>query len=83
MSDEKDKLISEQQLKIRKMESIIKRCYESADRINSVCVCIGGPLNDNKKGYTSSQLDDFYRISADAESIVYQCNRIHRPSDET
>ena len=58
----KDELIVKQQLEIEQLrEAIVK--YESAkDAVYGIIFCIGGPLNDNKLGYTKEQKTDFWRI---------------------
>ena len=47
--------IESQKEYIEKLESAIKDSL-------SLMVCIGGPLNDNKKSYSSTQLVDFWKI---------------------
>lgn len=36
---------------------------EGSDQFHSMIYCIGGPLNDNKKGYTKEQMADFSKIA--------------------
>ncbi len=43
---------------------------ESARRIKSMLVCIGGPLNDNVDGYTPKQKATMQRILERAEEII-------------
>jgi hypothetical protein len=59
----KDELIARQQLDIESMKEQIKAYKDSEDNIYNIIYCIGGPLNDNKLGYTKEQMQDFAAIS--------------------
>ena len=49
---------------IEKLESAIKDSL-------SLMVCVGGPLNDNKKSYSSTQLVDFWKIHNTLDVLEY------------
>lgn len=51
----RDELIAKQQLRIAELEAELDRAYGAIDRIYNVIYCVGGPLNDNKLGYTREQ----------------------------
>lgn len=59
----KNELIVKQQLKIARLKSELSRMNKAADEIHVMIHCIGGPLNDNKKGYTKEQLSDWKRVA--------------------
>lgn len=63
----KDELIAKQQLEIEELKSISSTRKEALRKISRLCTCIGGPLNDNKKGYTKEQMLDFWQINELAE----------------
>lgn len=64
----KDELITKQQLQIEEMKQKIKD-MEGAKRIAlSHIYCIGGPLNDNRLGYSKPQMVTFARIAEELES---------------
>ena len=44
-------LIGKQQLEIEHLKIRLRWANEDKQKITSVLVCIGGPLNDNKLGY--------------------------------
>ncbi|MCK5605044.1 hypothetical protein KAR91_24350 [Candidatus Pacearchaeota archaeon] len=58
-----EKLIAQQALKIAEMEEEIKAFKEANKEIYGIIFCIGGPLNDNKLGYTHSQMGPFSEIA--------------------
>ena len=60
MSD--DELIAKQQREIEALKEENKRFVEAFDKIEMVLICVGGPLNDNKLGYTEKQLNPFFKI---------------------
>ena len=59
----KDELISKQAMKIYKQKKLIKDYTTRLRCIHNTIYCIGGPLNDNKLGYTKEQMKDFYKIA--------------------
>lgn len=60
-------LIAEQAIKIAALEKQVADYQERMKAIKMECICIGGPLNDNKLGYTRVQMMPFSRILAQAE----------------
>lgn len=70
MSEQHDKLIASQQLEIFEMK---ERLAAIKDDANAICISIigmGGPLNDNVKGYTKQQMADWQRVLDLSESIL-------------
>ncbi len=59
----KDKLIAQQALKIADLEESVKHYENMTADIHSIIFCVGGPLNDNKLGYTHSQMVPFDQIA--------------------
>jgi len=57
--NEKDKLIIEQQLMIRKLELIMDEYKEQLDTISGILHCVGGPLNDRYHHYNKKVDDTF------------------------
>lgn len=66
----RDKLIAAQQLEISEMKERLANIKEDANAICLSIICIGGPLNDNKKRYTREQQSDWHRVLGFAESIL-------------
>ena len=62
VSMNKDELIAKQQLEIEELNLAVKQYKEAEESIYNIIYCIGGPLNDNKLGYTKKQMLDFFRI---------------------
>jgi hypothetical protein len=60
---QKDSLIAHQALKIAILEKKVGRYKRIFDSIHNTIYCIGGPLNDNKLGFTRTQMSVFARIS--------------------
>ena len=58
----KDELIVKQQLEIERLHKEESEHQVAIDKVHRILFCIGGPLNDNKRGYTREQLGDFFRI---------------------
>jgi len=58
----KNELITKQQLEIESLKSENEFLRKSHDNIFNIIYCIGGPLNDNKLGYTKEQMMDFVKI---------------------
>ena len=59
----RDKLIAQQALKIAELEEYMKHYENMTAEIHGIIFCIGGPLNDNKLGYTPSQMVPFDQIA--------------------
>jgi hypothetical protein len=57
-----DALIAQQAREIAELKEQVTAYKDAADRIHLMLICIGGPLNDNKLGYTREQLKLFYDI---------------------
>lgn len=60
--DERDNLITVQQLEIQKLKEKVIEYEEARDNILGIIYGCGGPLNDNFKQYNSSQMKDFWDI---------------------
>jgi hypothetical protein len=56
-------LIAQQARKIAELKETVTRLKEAIDSVRNNLYCIGGPLNDNKLGYTKEQLAPFFRIA--------------------
>lgn len=67
--DKRDKLIAAQALELHDKTEQLTEIGKYATKIITAIVGIGGPLNDNKKLYTSSQQRDFQYILDWAEAI--------------
>ena len=55
-------VIARQAAKIERLEAEIGSLKAGISRARSHIVCIGGPLNDNKLGFSREQMMTFYRI---------------------
>jgi len=58
----KDELITKQQLEIEGLNEEVRNHSLACDEVFNIIYCIGGPLNDNKLGYTKVQMLDFFKI---------------------
>lgn len=61
MNDEE--IIARQARKIEKLERRIADLEKAKNDARSHIYCIGGPLNDNKLGYSRAQMVTFFLIS--------------------
>lgn len=57
-----DELIAKQARQIANLEEQVKDYRDSAKRVVSLIYSVGGPLNDNKLGYTKEQMLDWTRV---------------------
>lgn len=57
-----EQLVAKQQLEIEKLKSVLEMYEKDREYIRCVLVGIGGPLNDNKLGYTSEQRAELRNI---------------------
>ena len=64
----KDELISRQQIEIWDLRKKVSGFEMAAIEVYGIIFGIGGPLNDNKLGYTKEQKHDFRKI---AEAMDY------------
>ena len=60
-------LIATQAMRIADLEEAVADKEARLQAIRQRLVCIGGPLNDNLKGYTPHQLIDFRAILTETE----------------
>lgn len=60
------KLIAEQALKIYNLEAEVTRMEDDRRSIRMIIYGIGGPLNDNVRGYTRDQMVPFAQIAEHA-----------------
>ena len=58
----KNDLIAKQQLEIEHLKIRLARANEDKQKITSALICIGGPLNDNKLGYSVPQRNYLQQI---------------------
>ena len=58
----KNDVIAIQAVKIEKLKRQIKMDKEAKDKVFYIIYGIGGPLNDNKLGYSKEQMKDFWEI---------------------
>jgi len=70
-----DRLLSKEDLADLFTENyLLKKCLEKilieCQSINLSIVCVGGPLNDNIKGYTPDQMKDFWKINDSTEFMI-------------
>ena len=74
MTDEKT--ISHQAKRILELEAIVADALEALDLIRLTLICVGGPLNDNKLGYSTRQQAPLQRILMLAENtcVTYSQN---------
>lgn len=57
-----DELVARQARRIAELEDKVIEYNNACHKIHDVICCIGGPLNDNKLGYTRIQQTDFKKI---------------------
>lgn len=55
-------LITKQQLEIETLKRQVKEYKENCGTIQDIIYCIGGPLNDNKLGFSHKQQMTFFQI---------------------
>jgi hypothetical protein len=60
-------LIGKQQLEIEHLKIRLRWANEDKQKITSALICIGGPLNDNKLGYSVPQRNYLLQILELAE----------------
>jgi len=58
----KEELIGKQQIEIERLKFRRDELLKEKDAVYNIIYCIGGPLNDNKLGYTNTQMQDFWKI---------------------
>lgn len=58
----KDKLFIKQAIKIDELENQLANSDKKLNKIYTMLVSIGGPLNDNKFGFTKEQMTVFEQI---------------------
>jgi len=63
-------LIAKQQLQIEDLIRLLEEARANIREIHGSIVGIGGPLNDNKLGYTKEQLKIFWYVEALAAEIL-------------
>lgn len=65
MSLTESDLIVSQQIEIANLKKILASYRESHSRIHNIIFCVGGPLNDNKFGYSKEQRSTFHWIAGE------------------
>ena len=58
----KDELIAKQQIAIEELQERLERLDAAIGNVQSMLTSVGGPLNDNFRGYTKDQLLIFWSI---------------------
>lgn len=58
-----DQLIARQAQQIEELRDEVSALKARISKARSHIYCIGGPLNDNKLGYTRAQMATFFRIA--------------------
>ena len=58
-----DELITRQALQLEELRDEVAGLKERARKARSHIYCIGGPLNDNRLGYSKAQMVTFARIA--------------------
>lgn len=73
VQDKRDKLIAIQQLEIQILKEKVAEYEKARNTILGIIYGCGGPLNDNCKQYTSSQMKDFWDIKnlIEIEEVLY------------
>ena len=64
-------VIADQARQIFVFESLLDQYLKNVRKVNNMLYCIGGPLNDNKLGYTKEQMQIFFHIQETLE-MVYE-----------
>lgn len=62
-------LIARQAKQIEELRDEVEELKERSRRARLHIYCIGGPLNDNKLGYSKTQMITFWRISEDLGDV--------------
>jgi hypothetical protein len=57
-----DTVIARQVKENYELRDQLKDYKEMARKIHNLLFCIGGPLNDNREGYSQQQLGAFFKI---------------------
>lgn len=57
-----EQLITKQQLEIESLKESLSSATKRLKEIHLRMICIGGPFNDNKHGFTKSQLSFLHPI---------------------
>jgi predicted aminopeptidase len=58
-----DQLIARQAQQIEELRDEVSALKARISKARGYIYCIGGPLNDNKLGYTKAQMWTFFRIA--------------------
>lgn len=64
-----DELIARQSKQIEELRDELADLKERAGRAKMHIYCIGGPLNDNKLGYSKPQMVTFFRIAEELGDV--------------
>lgn len=62
-----EQLIAKQALQIEDLKERLAVLKTASKNVLMMLHCIGGPLNDNKHGYTKEQLKIFFNIEKELE----------------
>jgi len=64
-----EQLTAEQALEIANLKERLDCLEQDRQRVRDILFCIGGPLNDNRLGFTAAQLQPFWKISQLTEPL--------------
>lgn len=64
-------VIARQARQIESQKEYIERLDSAIKASLVLMVCVGGPLNDNKKSYSPTQLVDFWKIHNTLDVLEY------------
>ncbi len=67
-----DELIARQAKQLEELRDEAADLKQRAQRARSLIYCIGGPLNDNKLGYSKPQMLTFLRIAQELDGAGIQ-----------
>lgn len=68
LSMNEQEVIARQAVKLERLEAENAQLKDSIARARLHIICIGGPLNDNKLGYSKEQLYTFHRIKEELDA---------------
>ena len=70
--DRNDEIILKQVKRIHELEEELEDCKAAISRVHRTLYAIGGPLNDNKLGFSNEQLGEFRAIAGAIDGIEWQ-----------
>jgi nucleoside-triphosphatase THEP1 len=64
---EEREVVARQAMKLERLEDENEQLRDRISRAKRHMICIGGPLNDNKLGYSREQMATFFRIKEELD----------------